>query len=485
MKKILLWFILLSLSFLSFSFAENFLNFWDFLTVYFEWVSKDIPESWKYIDVKYNNVKKNTPLYQSLQKWIYLDIFPNIRTELPLDTIVKQEHIVKLLQTKIKKNFEFEKWKNITVDWTKYMIEYSTQKYVWTNWLKNVQLIFEDVMLRLDEDLVLEDNFDQEKLWYGAIKWYVDALWDPYTVFMPPNEAKNFEEELDWSFEWIWAQLEIQWEWKFVIVAPLKNSPAEKYGLMAKDIILKVDQKEIKNTTNLSELVSWIKWPIDTFVTITVKRWNEIKEIKIKRWKIVLANIEYENLNWWNCYINIAQFNNQSKSQFDSAINFFENKNCEKYIMDVRNNPWWDLNVVTNMLNYFVKWWETIATIKYKNMEQDILASNKTKKLLDKNVLVLINKWSASASEIFAGVIKDYVKNSILIGTQTFGKWSVQSVVEYTDGSILKYTVAKRFTGGSQKNINLEWISPDLKLEDDPKTFIDEVLEVAKIYKFK
>jgi carboxyl-terminal processing protease len=140
---------------------------------------------------------------------------------------------------------------------------------------------------------------------------------------------------------------------------------------------------------------------------------------------------------------------------------------------------------VTNILDYFVPWWEAIATIKYKNMEQDIVARNNTKKLLDKNMIVLINKGSASASEIFAGVVKDYVKNTILLWTKTFGKGSVQSLVEYTDGSMLKYTVAKRFTGWSKKNINLEWISPDLKLEDDPKTARDEILEVAKVYKFR
>ena len=485
MKKIFLSFVILIFGLVSFSFAERVLNMWEFLTIYFEWISKDIPESWKYIDVKYKNIGRSTPLYQSLQKGIYLDIFPNLNQELAKEKIIKQEHVVKLLQAKIKKDFKFEKWKDITVDWTKYMIDYTQKEYVWNKWLETAQLILDDVISRLDQEYIFEKNFDKEKLWYGAIKWYVDALWDPYTVFMTPSEAKTFGEDLEWSFEWIGAQLEMKWDWNFVIISPLKNSPAEKYWVLAWDIILKVDDKEVKNNTSLNELISWIKWPAETFVKLNIKRGNEIKILNIKRWKIILANVDHELLEWLNCYISIAQFNYQTMIQFKNAINFFENKKCDKYIMDVRNNPGWDLNVVSNMLDYFVSPWETIATIKYKNMEQDIVASNNTKKILDKNMIVLINKGSASASEIFAWVIKDYVKNTILLWTQTFGKWSVQSVVEYTDGSMLKYTVAKRFTGWSKKNINLEWISPDLRLEDDPKTARDEVLDVAKIYKFK
>jgi carboxyl-terminal processing protease len=114
-----------------------------------------------------------------------------------------------------------------------------------------------------------------------------------------------------------------------------------------------------------------------------------------------------------------------------------------------------------------------------------MVANNLTKKLTNQDVVVLINGWSASASEIFAGVIKDYVPNSLLLWTQTFGKWSVQNLIEYIDWSMLKYTVAKWYTGKSEKNIDWIGFAPDLKLEDDLKTERDEVLEVAKIYKFK
>jgi C-terminal processing protease CtpA/Prc len=100
-------------------------------------------------------------------------------------------------------------------------------------------------------------------------------------------------------------------------------------------------------------------------------------------------------------------------------------------------------------------------------------------------VIVLVNGWSASASEIFAWVIRDYVPNSILLWTKTFWKWSVQNLINYTDWSMFKYTVAKRYTGWSKKNIDHKWFIPDLKLNNNIETEMDEVLEVAKIYKFK
>lgn len=484
MKKVILWFFLSLFIFSSFSFAEKVLNMWEFLTVYFEGISQDMPESWKYIDVKYQNVKKNTPLYQSLQKGIYLDVFPNLSLELPWDKILKQEHMAKLLQAKTKKEFQYEKWKEINIERTKYMIEYSRKEYVGNRWLDSAQLILDYIIDRLNENYIFDKEIKNEELWYGAIKWYVDALWDPYTTFMPPNEAKVFGEELLWSFEWIGAQVEMKGAWIFVIVSPLKNSPAEKYWLKAGDIIVKVGNNLVGKNTNLTELVSWIKWPEWSFIRIDVKRNDEIRSLNIKREKIVLKNVEYELLSWQNCYIDIAQFNHQSAIQFYDAINFFENKSCNKYIMDLRNNPGGDLNVVTSILDYFVAWEEAIVTIKYKNFEENILANKNTKKIGDKNTIVLINEWSASASEVFAGVIKDYVKNSILLGKQSFGKWSVQSVIEYTDGSMLKYTIAKRLTGKSKTNIDWKWLKPDIEI-DSNNSLKDEILEFAKNYKFK
>lgn len=464
--------------------AQNFLNFGEFLTVYFEWISEDVPNTWKYIDVEYDNVRKWTALYQSLQKWIYMDLFPNLDQDLPTDKYLTQDFVTKFLSTKTDNKFNAEKWEKIDTERTKYMIEQSKKSSVWNTRSQIWQNLLNDIIDRLDENYIYPNDISSTKLEYGAIQWYVEAIGDPYTVFFPPKEAKNFEDSLEWEFEGIWAYIEMLKPWVIIISAPIKNSPAEKYGAKAGDVILKVWNNEVDENTSMTDLVNWIKWPSWTFVDIEVLRDWEIKELKIKRDKIVLPNIEYELLDWWNCYMSINQFNVQSRAQFRDAINYFEENNCSKYIFDVRNNPGGWLEDVSYMLDYFVPSSKNIAMIKYKNNESTIQASSLTRKVMDKDVIVLINWWSASASEIFAGVIKDYVEDSLLLGTKTFGKWSVQNLIEYTDGSMFKYTTAKWYTGLSEKNIDGEWIEPDLKLEDNPDTEMDEVLEVAKIYKF-
>lgn len=485
MKKIILSIIVSAVWILWISTAWNFLTLGDFLTIYFEWIGSEIPESWKYINVKYNNVSKNSELYKSLQKWIYMNMFPNIDWDLPINEYLTQEKMVWLLKFKDNRNFEYKKWEKINLEWIKDMVYEWSKINVTEDKINITDKIFDDIKNKLKENYIYPNNMNENQMKYWAIQWYIDAINDTYTVYFPPEEAKTFEESLDWTFEWIGAYIDMTKPWVIIITSPIKDSPAEKYWAKAWDIILKVWNNELKKDTSVTELINWIKWPSGTYVNILVKRAYQEKLLKIKRWKISLPNIEYELLDWGNCYVSINQFNRQSRYQFKEAINYFENKECKKYIFDVRNNPGWVLDDVWYMLNYFVPTWDTAVLVKYKDDEWKMIASNKTQKLIDQNIIVLINWWSASASEIFAWVIKDYVKNSILLGTKSFGKWSVQNLLEYTDGSMLKYTIAKRYTWKSERNIDLEWIEPDLELEDNIKTEMDEVLEVAKIYNFK
>lgn len=116
-------------------------------------------------------------------------------------------------------------------------------------------------------------------------------------------------------------------------------------------------------------------------------------------------------------------------------------------------------------------------------ISEDLIPQNKLPKI-EKNIIILINKWSASASEIFAWTIKDYIPSTVLIWEQTFGKWSAQSIKNYTDWSILKYTQSKRYTWKTQRNIDKQWISPDIKMTDNSETEIDEIIEFAKKIQF-
>jgi len=332
MKKILITLLVAWLSFVSLSFAENFLNLWDFLTIYFEWVSEEIPESWEYIGVKYQDINENSELYRSLQKWIYLDIFPNIEWELPVTEYLSQEKVVWLLNIKQKINFNHTKWEKVTSEWTNYMIQQWQKINVSSNRKDVTEKIFENLKLKLKDNYIYPREINQRHMEYWAIQWYIDAIDDKYTVFFPPEKAKIFDDSLNGSFEWIGAYIDMIKPGVIIIAAPLKDSPAEKYGAKAGDIILKAGDNEVTKKTSKKELISWIKWPEWTYINILVKRWNQEKLLKIKRWKIILPNIEYEVLEWNNCYVSINQFNWQSRSQFRDAMTAFETQECEKYI---------------------------------------------------------------------------------------------------------------------------------------------------------
>jgi carboxyl-terminal processing protease len=217
-----------------------------------------------------------------------------------------------------------------------------------------------------------------------------------------------------------------------------------------------------------------IKWPKWTAVKLKVRRWDKEIDFTVTREKIIVENIESKILNNNYCYMAIHMFSFWIDRDFD--LNIWKLKDCTKYVFDVRNNPGWWLKEVSDMLWYFVPTWETTVSIKDRYGTEDLKAINKPFKI-NKNVIVLINWWSASASEIFAWTIKDYIPGTLLIWEKTFGKWSVQNIIDYVDGSMLKYTQAKRYTWKSKRNIDKEGIDSDIKIKDNPDTTNDEILD--------
>ena len=163
----------------------------------------------------------------------------------------------------------------------------------------------------------------------------------------------------------------------------------------------------------------------------------------------------------------IEQFNEDTLTEFQKWLKFFKDNRCETYMFDLRDNPGGDLDTVVNMLNSFVPDEDVIIELRFNSFIQDILADNIEKQKNNKNTMIFVNGISASASEIFAGVMHDYLDNCKLIGSQTYWKWSAQSIIEYADWSILKYTVAKRYTWKSMQNIDWIWFKPDVELSDD------------------
>ena len=472
MKKlktlIILSFLILTISF---SKAENFLNFGEFFTVYFDTIWSDIPPSYKYIKLNFKNINQTWKIYTALQKWVYMDFLPNQNIDLNLNQKITQKQVSILIKSNFDIDIQYSSWW-VTID-RLLDILLQLQESDFQN-ISTQDQIMEHVYDTLQSNYFYENALKDEVMNYWAIKWMVKSLNDPYTEFFTPDEAKEFNEDINWEFQWIWAYLEKNQNWEIIIISPLKWSPAYKAGIQAQDIIIGIDNTKINSDINLTQVVKMIKWPKWTTVKLKVKRSGKEIDFTITRENIIIENIESKILDNQYCYMAIHMFAFWINKDFDTNMAKF--KDCSKYIFDLRNNPWWWLKETSDMLWYFVPTWETTVSIKDRYKSEDLKSKNKPYKI-NKNIIILINWWSASASEIFAGTIKDYIPSTLLIWEKTFGKWSVQSIIDYTDWSMLKYTQAKRYTWKSKRNIDKVWIESDIQVKDNPQTTNDEIFD--------
>jgi len=312
---------------------------------------------------------------------------------------------------------------------------------------------------------------------------------DKHTAYFPPSESKDFQDALGGEFEGIGAYVDMLKPGELRIVAPLPGTPAEKAGLKGGDLITKINDTAITEAVTLTQAVNTIKGAIGTTVKLHVKRGTADLDFSIIRAKITLNYVEYKKLANNDQYIKITTFGAGSKDAFVQALTAISKDTTSgKIIIDLRNDPGGSLDEVAGMLGYFVPKDQSVAHVKYKNTATEILSDGKS--LIDfshRKLIILINEGSASASEIMAGTIKDYLPNTRLIGVKSYGKGSVQSLDSYTDGSSLKYTIAKWFTGKSQTGIDGAGIKPDIEIQFDEaqwKNGVDNQLEYAKNLNF-
>jgi len=478
-KKLFLSFF--TIIFIWISFAQE-LNLWQFITTYFEKTTSGISSSYQYINLLYTNIPINSTLHTSLQKAIYLDAFPNIKIALPYNKTITEDYAAKIIYNDIwhlppaKVNTTLtQKWMDKTFIYldkvTNIVHEESRQQ----------ELIMKDVNRVLHNKYYNSAQIDEQELSYWAIKWMVDAANDPYTSFFPPEEASNFNDEMQWEFQWIGAYVEMKSPGKMYIISVFDNSPAKKSWLQWWDRIIAIDNKEITQYININTATSLIKWPAGSSVKLTILRdWTK-KQINIKRWKIEIQSITTDMTNQTQCKIKIHMFDYKVYNDFLEALSESEENNCQSFIIDLRNNPWGSLEEVSKILDHFVPSGQNSIVVKTKKTKDRYVAEDIIwKKLTDKKIIILVNKWSASASEIFAGTLKDYGNNVVIIWEQSYGKWTVQEVINYWWWSMLKYTVAKRFTGKTETSIDWIGITPDYIISDNPETKQDEQMDAAK-----
>lgn len=327
--------------------------------------------------------------------------------------------------------------------------------------------LLRDVQEKLNEKFVFwkasstlpTDN----ELEYGMIQGYVSSYKDPYTVFFPPEEAKSFSENVQGSFGGVGMTVGMK-EGNIVVIAPLKDSPAMKAGIKAGDTILAVDGKSVIGESS-DQAVSKIRGTIGTKVKITVLHLNDTTstDITITRDEIKIPTIDTEHTSGV-FVIHLYNFSLDSPQIFQDALKSFLASGSKRLIIDVRGNPGGYLEAAVNIASFFLPEGKLIVSEKQGKDENVVNHRSYGYTLLPKDVKVLIlaDGGSASASEILAGALKDQGVAKVA-GDKTFGKGSVQELVDFKDGSSLKVTVAKWFTP-SGINISEHGIKPDIEV---------------------
>lgn len=344
--------------------------------------------------------------------------------------------------------------------------------------------LFWNVWGRLQDKFVDKDKLDKQKMVYGAISGLVNSLGDPYTVFLPPQQSKDFKDEIKGSFGGIGAEIGIR-KGILTIIAPLKDSPAEKAGIKAKDQILKINATSTAELS-LEEAVHFIRGPKGTEVKLFIMRdaFDAPKEFSITRDDIKIPTISYESKGQGIYYIALYNFNEVSGLQFREALQAFFRSGDKKLILDLRNNPGGFLNIAVDIASFFSPAGTPIVKEIYHDKSEDVYRSAGYNLLQQVPTVVIVNSGSASASEILAGALRD--NNAIpLVGEKTFGKGSVQELINLPQNASVKITIARWVTPAGTI-INGNGLEPDVtvtipeKPEEDRDYFLEKAIEILK-----
>ena len=334
--------------------------------------------------------------------------------------------------------------------------------------------LYEDVRKILEDKFIDAKNVKEQDKTYGSIQGLINAYGDPYTAFFPPTQAKDFKAAVSGTFSGVGMEVGIK-DGIITVIAPLKKSPAEKAGMKPGDKILKINGTSTEGMST-EKAVSLIRGEKGTPVTLTISRKDEvknenvIKDIVIIRDKIDMPIIETQTVRD-TFVISLYSFTETSPTKFQEALQEFEKSKKKNLVIDLRNNPGGYLEAAVLMSSFFFPGDKNIVTENF--LRTGVKNEHKSKGFnaipADVKIVILVNKGSASASEIMAGAFQDYNRAKI-VGDKTFGKGSVQEYIELPTGESLKVTVAHWLTPAGQ-NISKDGIHPDVvvALKEDPK----------------
>jgi carboxyl-terminal processing protease len=341
--------------------------------------------------------------------------------------------------------------------------------------------IFISVWNKINQQYFDQEKIDQNKLVFGAVKGMVDTLDDPYSTFELPENASKLENSLEGTYEGIGTVLDTL-EDNFIIIQVLKDSPAEKAGIKAGDIITKVDDKDITGMPS-EQVIDLIKGPAGTKINLSVLRDGKTLQFSIVREQLNLDSVVSEEnkpqIPADLAYISIYQFTSTTADEFDTVLKTQLANKPKGIILDLRDNPGGYLDAAYKVIGHFIPSGKTLMNIKIAGQTAEQLSEGKGE-LEKMPLVVLVNSGSASAAEVLAGAIQDY-KIGKLVGEKTYGKGTVQEITTYSDGSLFKLSIAYWLTP-LKRDINKIGLTPDVTVEftkDDLLNHKDPQLEKA------
>ena len=325
------------------------------------------------------------------------------------------------------------------------------------------------------------DSIKDRDLLYGAIRGMVDSVGDPYTVFFSPRDAQLFEEDIKGTFSGIGAEIGIKNN-QLVVIAPLKDSPAETVGLRSGDVILMINGASTAGIL-VDDAVKQIRGPVGTEVTLTISRegLKKPQDITIIRETITIPVLEWRIEDKDILVIALYGFNEEAPSAFYKALKeATQDRRIKGLILDLRDNPGGYLEIAVEIANWFIERGDVIVMEDFGGGERNVFRAKREAPLHKVPTVVLVNEGSASASEIVAGALRDQL-GIPLVGEKTFGKGSVQELRDFKDGSELKVTVA-RWVLPKGGTIEEEGLTPDYPVpltDEDRKASRDPQFEKA------
>tara|TARA_B100000963_G_scaffold304763_1_gene278725 strand:+ start:276 stop:1421 length:1146 start_codon:yes stop_codon:yes gene_type:complete len=327
--------------------------------------------------------------------------------------------------------------------------------------------VFGEVLEKINKEYV--DEINQSDSMDSAINGLLQSL-DPYSSYMSPEIFNEMQTETSGEFGGL--GIEVTMESGVVkVISPIDDTPASKAGIKAGDYIVKINNIQVQGKS-LSEAVDLMRGPVGSAIDLTIRRRGEKKALtfnvtrEIIQIKSVKADLLEKNIG----YIRLTSFNENSAGQIKKEINKFEkNKNLKAYILDLRNNPGGLLSQAIKISDFFLDNGEIVSTKSRQQSENRKWFAKKGDLTNGKTILILINYGSASASEIVAGALKDH-KRAILIGENSYGKGSVQSIIPLKNKGAIRLTVAKYYLP-SGKSISEVGVSPDIEIDEENDDF--------------